>query len=125
MNENTIGFIYCVTAIVLGIISIKVIFSIWDILVVKKYFPEKFTLPKNSPETTFKNLEKKSVTVKLKSGEILSDIKYNKTIFFNDGEFAVHTTVYFEFIDNKTSELMFVSGIDILSIKENINSPQK
>ena len=108
-------FILCVAVIVGAIVVVKIFNTLWY-CVEKKIAPDRVAKPADTPEAVFKNLRKKTVVVYLKNGEVIEGYAYNKTIFFNQGDFAMNTTVYFE-LGKKNGDTLFISGLDILKIE--------
>lgn len=101
--------------IVAGIICIKIFFTLW-VLVEKKIYPEKFEEIGNIPESVFRSLKGKSVTIYIKNGEIINNVRYKKTFYFDDGEFGMSNPVYFEFVDAE-KKYIYISGADIWKIE--------
>ncbi len=64
-------FVIVISAIVGAVIILKVFFSIWR-LIEKKINPEFAERISHTPETAFKNLKDKEMTIFLKNGEIRS-----------------------------------------------------
>ncbi|MGB5686901.1 MAG: hypothetical protein WBM35_13895 [Candidatus Electrothrix sp.] len=108
-------FIIGVVAVVLGIITLKVFFTLWK-LIDKRLHPDDFDKPENTPETAFRGLKKKSVNVYLKNGDVLTNHKYKKTLMFGDGEFAAVALLYFE-LTSPEGNGIFVCGSDITRIE--------
>ncbi len=52
----------------------------------------------------------------MKNGEIIKQLKYSKTYFFNEGDFAINTCVYFELIDSE-ERYIYVAGSEIWKIE--------
>ena len=106
-------FITCVAVVVGGIIALKVFFSLWG-RVDRRWNPGKIGA---TPETAFKDIKNKVVRIVMKSGETVDGCTYEKTLWFNDGEMAMNTVVYFKLrtIDKRS---IYISGSDILRIEE-------
>jgi hypothetical protein len=113
--EAYLQFIICIAVIVGAIIIVKIFNTVWY-CVEKKFAPDRVTKPSDTPEAVFKNLRNKTVVVYLKNGEIIEGYTYNKTIFFNQGDFAMNTTVYFE-LEKEKGNVLFISGLDISKIE--------
>ncbi len=114
---GTWQFLTCVVGVVIAIILLKIFFTLWKV-VDKKLHPEMEKIG-ITPEVAFNNLRNKNITVFLKDGKILTDLKYIKTLFFNDGEYSLNTVVYFE-VTNQHKRI-FISGTDIVRIETNID----
>lgn len=108
-------FILCVAVIVGAIIVIKIFNTLWY-CVETKLAPNRVARPADTPEAVFKNLRNKRVVVYLKNGEIIDGCTYKKTLFFNEGDFAINTTVYFE-LEKKNGNTLYISGLDISKIE--------
>ena len=120
MDSGLHSFILGIVAIVLAIISLKVFFTLWGILD-RKWDPGKVG---STPETAFKDLKKKTVRVSLRDGTVIDEAKYAKTLYFNNSEIALNTTVFFQLIKPDQS-LLFISGSDIVLIEEQSGQPAR
>jgi hypothetical protein len=108
-------FLMGVGAIVGAIIGLKVFFTLWRILE-KRLHPENFIKPSSTPETAFRGLKGKTIIIHMKSGEVISDVKYKATLFFGDGEFVTCTLVYFD-MERSDGTHVFICGSDIQKIE--------
>jgi hypothetical protein len=108
-------FIECVTAVVTGIIVLKVFFTLWRV-VEKRLHPERITSPTTTPEVSFGGLRKKPVNVYMKNGDILRNYRYLKTLLSGDGDYSTCTNLYFEF-KSPEGNGVFISGMDISRIE--------
>lgn len=115
MDSIATNFIICTATIVGGIVILKVFFSSWG-LVDKKWNPEKIRIG-TTPETAFKDIKGKLITIKLKNGDKISNCKYEKTLFFNDGEMAMNTVVYFQ-VKSSIGNTIFIAGSDVALIEQ-------
>lgn len=113
--EAYLQFSICVVVVVCAIISVKIFNTLWY-CVEKKLAPTRVAKPADTPETAFKNLRNKAVVLCLKNGEIIDGCTYKKTLFFNEGDFAMNTTVYFE-LEKKNGNTIYISGLDISKIE--------
>ncbi len=100
-----------VGVVVGGIVSLKVFFTLWGV-VERKLRPDKI---ENAMETSFKDLRKKRVVVKLRNGDLLEDHIYAKTLCFERSEYASDNPIYFQFSDPAGHDV-YVSGSEIVSI---------
>lgn len=108
-------FILCTVSVVVAVIAVKIFNTFWY-CVEKKVAPGRVPKPADTPEAVFKDLRDKRVVVHLKTGEVLEPCLYRRTLFFNEGDFAINTAVYFEF-ERPDGNTLFVSGVDILKIE--------
>ena len=115
MIEVMAPFLIGVGSIVAAIIGLKVFFTLWKILE-KRLHPEQFSKPSSTPETAFRGLKGKKVTVQMKNGETIPDCLYKSTLFFGDGEFGTCTLVYFE-LEKPDGNRQYICGTDILKIE--------
>lgn len=113
--EVYLQFIICVSVIAGAIIIVKIFNTVWY-CVEKKIAPDRVVKPADTPEAVFKKLRNKTVVIYLKNGEVIEGYIYKKTLFFNQGDFAMNTTVYFE-LEKKNGTTLFISGLDILKIE--------
>ncbi len=113
--EAYLQVIICVAVIVGAIIVVKIFNTLWY-CVEKKIAPDRVAKPSDTPEAAFKNLRNKAVVIYLKNGEIIDGCTYKKTLFFNQGDFAINTTVYFE-LEKRDGNTLFLSGLDISKIE--------
>ena len=112
-------FLIVLGSIVGAIVGLKVFFTLWKVLE-KRLHPEQFLKPRSAPETAFKGLKGRKVIVRTKTGEVIKECQYKATLYFNDGEFTVCPTVYFE-LEKADGNRLFISGADILSIETTDN----
>lgn len=113
--EAYLQVVICVSGIVGAIIVVKIFNTLWY-CVETKLAPNRVAKPSDTPAVAFKNLRNKTVVVYLKNGEIIDGCTYKKTLFFNQGDFAMNTTVYFE-LEKKDGNTLFISGLDISKIE--------
>ena len=113
--EAYLQVIICVSVIVGAIIIVKIFNTLWY-CAEKKLAPDRVAKPSDTPAAAFKNLRNKTVVVYLKNGEIIEGCTYKRTLFFNEGDFTMNVTVYFEF-EKKNGNTLYISGIDILKIE--------
>jgi hypothetical protein len=112
MNEFTISFIVVMATLVAVIMLVKIFNTMW-LIVDKKFHPEKIRTSK-TPETAFGELKNKFIDVDLKDGDSVHGM-YERTLYFNDGEFTINTCVYFQLKVN--DKACFIAGNDIKIIK--------
>lgn len=80
---------------ILGVISLKIFFTLWR-TIERKINPDSC---KDTPETTFKALKNKTVVVTLKTGAVIQDLVYQKSLYIDGTEYAPVNCIFVQFED--------------------------
>lgn len=89
-------------------VFLKMFFTLWRVAE-RRFWPD---LVRNADEMAFKGLRNCLVTVHLKDGSVLPEVRYIRTMCFDSGEFGLNGPVYFEF-QSQDQETVLVSGSEI------------